>query len=78
MLVTKQLPVAIDLYGMEKYCWSQWLPASVSVLAFFKISSSVFRRRKKLIQVEDEQTMISFSSLKYILKHFLSNDQSFS
>jgi len=37
--------------NMEKYYGSQWGPSTVWLPTFFKISSFVFSRRKKFIQV---------------------------
>ncbi len=39
MLVTKQLMVAIDFHGIFSILGSQWLPSTVWLPAFFKISS---------------------------------------
>ncbi len=50
--LTEQLPVAIDLNSMVgKNYGSQWLPSTVWLPTFFKISSFVFDRRKKFMQV---------------------------
>ncbi len=48
--VGNQLPVATDFHSFFQ---SQWLPATVWLPTFFKISSFEFNRRKKLIQVRN-------------------------
>ncbi len=48
MLVTKQLT---SIAWEKKSYGSQWLPATVWLKTFFKISYFVFDRRNKLIQV---------------------------
>ncbi len=52
MLVIKQLLVPIELNSIfSPYYGSQWLPAIVWLPTFFKISSFVFNKRKKVIHV---------------------------
>jgi len=42
----------IDFHSMQKkYYRSKWGPSTVLLLTFFKTSSFMFSRRKKLIQV---------------------------
>ncbi len=49
MLVTKQLLVTTDFHSLEKKKKSQLLAVAAWLPAFFKLSSSVEDRRKKLI-----------------------------
>jgi len=62
--VVNQLTVAIDFHISKKILWKSmatmltvWLPTS------FKISSFVFNRRKKLIQVWSKMRVSKFSVL---------------
>ncbi len=52
MWVTKQLTVAIDLHSIfPPYYGSQWIPSTVWLLTFFKMSSFVLKIRNKPMQV---------------------------
>ncbi len=46
MLLTKQLPVAINFHSMAKYHGSKWLPATVWLPTFFKISLFCVHQKK--------------------------------
>ncbi len=67
MLVTKQMTVAIDVHIMEKkYYGSQWLPLTVWLPTFFKISSLCSAEKKKLKQVWNDMR-VSKSGQDFIL-----------